>query len=320
MRLLAPLLAFVLAWLLLRALLLPAARRWFLDHPNPRSLHSLPTPRTGGLGIVPGLAAGMALAGAGYPAMALAVGLMVLSLLDDWKSLPAGVRLAGHLAAAGTFVLVAADVSSWTQAALWALAIGWMTNLYNFMDGADGLAGGMAVFGFCAYSAAAWMAGDAALALASGSVAAAAVAFLLVNFPPARMFMGDAGSVPLGFLAAALGLQGWSAGLWPLWFPVVAFAPFVADATITLLRRVLRGEKVWRAHRSHYYQRLVLMGWSHRQLAVFEYGLMLATGLIAVIALHLAAPLQAVVIAMLALAYVAVGVAVDLRWRSRQEA
>ena len=209
MRLLAPLLAFVLTWVLLRALLLPAARRWFLDHPNPRSLHSLPTPRTGGLGIVPGMTAGMALAGAGYLAMALAVGLMVLSLLDDWKSLPAGVRLLGHLAAAVAFVLGATEVSSWTQAALLALAIGWMTNLYNFMDGADGLAGGMAVFGFCAYALAAWMGGHAPLALASASVAAAAGAFLLFNFPPARMFMGDAGSIPLGFLAATLGLQGW---------------------------------------------------------------------------------------------------------------
>ena len=94
----------------------------------------------------------------------------------------------------------------------------------------------------------------------------------------------------------------------------------MVDATLTLGRRAVRGEKVWQAHRSHYYQRLVLMGWSHRQLALFEYGLMLATGLVALLALHLAAPLQAVVIAMLALAYLAVGVAVDLRWRSRQEA
>ncbi len=88
------------------------------------------------------------------------------------------------------------------------------------------------------------MGGNAPYALASICVAAAGAAFLLFNFPPARIFMGDAGSIPLGFLAAAVGALGWHDGLWPLWFPVVVFAPFVVDASVTLVRRAVRGERV----------------------------------------------------------------------------
>jgi UDP-N-acetylmuramyl pentapeptide phosphotransferase/UDP-N-acetylglucosamine-1-phosphate transferase len=319
-RLVPPIAAFVAAALLLRLLLLPAARRWILDLPNFRSLHASPVPRTGGLGLVPAAALGLALAGGQLIALALAVGLMLLSVLDDWKGLSARLRLLAHLAVALAFVLAIARESSWLQIALLVLAIAWMTNLYNFMDGADGLAGGMAVFGFGAYAVAAWTVGDQPFALASLSVAAAAAAFLLFNFPPARMFMGDAGSIPLGFLAAALGLAGWREGLWPLWFPAAVFAPFVLDASVTLLRRLLRGEPIWRAHRGHYYQRQIQMGWTHRQLALFEYSLMAAAALAALCALRLAPLAQTMVLGLLVLLYLGVGATVDLRWRARQEA
>jgi UDP-N-acetylmuramyl pentapeptide phosphotransferase/UDP-N-acetylglucosamine-1-phosphate transferase len=195
--------------------------------------------------------------------------------------------------------------------------VAWTINLYNFMDGADGLAGGMTVIGFCAYAVAAALAGDAPFALTSLCVAAATAAFLIFNFPPARIFMGDSGSIPLGFLAAALGLLGWHDGLWPLWFPLVVFAPFVVDASVTLARRALRGERFWQAHRSHYYQRLVLTGWSHRQLALAEYGLMLVSAVAALLALRQPAPVQALIFAALIVAYVLAGLAVDRRWRAR---
>jgi UDP-N-acetylmuramyl pentapeptide phosphotransferase/UDP-N-acetylglucosamine-1-phosphate transferase len=89
------------------------------------------------------------------------------------------------------------------------------------------------------------------------------------------MFMGDAGSIPLGFLAAALGISGWRDGTWQAWFPLVVFAPFVIDASVTLARRALRHEKLWLPHREHYYQRLVRMGWGHRRTALAEYAFML---------------------------------------------
>src|SRR5262249_56892173 len=124
----------------------------------------------------------------------------------------------------------------------------------NLRDGSDGLAGGMALIGFGAYAVAANDAGHGALAGVSIAVAAASAAFLFFNFAPARIFMGDVGSVPLGFLAGTLGILGWREGAWPLWFPMLVFAPFACDATLTLIRRLLRRERVWEAHREHYYQ------------------------------------------------------------------
>ena len=310
-------LTFAVSFALLRLLLMSATRRWFLDHPNPRSLHATPVPRTGGLGVVPGLAVGVLIAGGDVLLVALTLALMLLSLLDDWKHLPASWRLLGHLGAGGAFVLTYFPAVDWTVFALLTLAVAWMINLYNFMDGADGLAGGMTVIGFGAYAAAGALAGDASFALTSLCVAAAATAFLIFNFPPARIFMGDSGSIPLGFLAVALGLLGWRNGLWPLWFPLVIFAPFVVDASVTLVRRALRGERFWQAHRSHYYQRLVLTGWSHRRLALAEYGLMLISAAAALLALRQPAPVQALIFAALIVAYVLAGLTVDRRWRAR---
>ena len=266
---------------------------------------------------MPAVIIGMLLVGGNGLLIALAVGLTLLSLFDDWKSLPSGVRLLGHLTAAVIFVLVFFPYANWIALLLLVLAVGWMTNLYNFMDGADGLAGGMAVAGFGCYAAAAWLGGNVAFALVSLNIVAAAAAFLMFNFPPARLFMGDAGSIPLGFLAAAMGLIGYREELWPLWFPLVAFGPFIVDASITIVRRALRGERIWKAHRSHYYQRLVLAGWSHRRLAVAEYGLMLISGFAALLALHRSLSIQLLILVVLAVVYILIGFAVDRRFASQ---
>jgi UDP-GlcNAc:undecaprenyl-phosphate GlcNAc-1-phosphate transferase len=305
--------AFALTVAVLRLLLLPHVAAWFLDHPNERSLHASPVPRTGGLGIMLAAIAGMLFAGNYGLLVALVVSLMLLSLFDDWKSLPSGVRLLGHLAAAAIFVLAFFPGVNWIAILLLMLAVGWMTNLYNFMDGADGLAGGMAVAGFGSYAVAAWLAGNMPFALGSLSIAAASTAFLIFNFPPARMFMGDVGSIPLGFLAATLGLVGYREEFWPLWFPLVAFGPFVADASVTMVRRALRGERIWQAHRSHYYQRLVLAGWTHRRLAFAEYGLMLISAIAALLALRQPLTVQLLILGGLAAVYTLVGSAVDRR-------
>jgi UDP-N-acetylmuramyl pentapeptide phosphotransferase/UDP-N-acetylglucosamine-1-phosphate transferase len=216
-------------------------------------------------------------------------------------------------------VLALVGTRSPLLAAVLVLATMWMTNLYNFMDGADGLAGGMAVFGFGAYALAAAGGGSTALALGAASVAAAAAAFLAFNYPPARIFMGDVGSVPLGFLAAALGIAGWQRGVWPSWFPVLVFSPFIVDATVTLAQRAARGERVWQAHRSHYYQRLVQLGWGHARTARAEYALMAACALGALAALHAPATVQAALLAAAALGYAALAAAVDRAWARRRE-
>lgn len=290
----------------------PLARR-LLDRPNERSLHRIPTPRVGGIAIM--LAAlpiafwyaqrDLALA------LSCAAALALLSFADDLRSLPIGVRLAAHFAAAG--VVVVQLGAPLPVAVPLVIAIAWMTNLFNFMDGADGLAGGMAAIGFAAYGIAAHLAGEASFALACVALASAALGFLAFNFPPARVFMGDAGSVPLGFLAGALGFFGYARGAWPAWFPFLVFAPFVVDATITLVRRTVAGERPWRAHRGHYYQRLVLGGWSTRRLALAGYALMAASAAIALAGRTAGLMLQCGIILVAALLYALLMFAIEAR-------
>lgn len=286
-----------------------------LDLPNERSLHTRPVPRVGGIGVVAGLCMSLFAAEGFGLVVGLAVALAGLSLIDDWRHLSAVARLAGHLAAAAAFCAFTVEAGPLVQIVL-IIAVGWMTNLYNFMDGSDGLAGGMAAIGFGTYAIAASIAGDTGLAAVCACIVVASLAFLRFNFHPAKIFMGDVGSIPLGFLAAAFGVLGAQRGAWPWWFAPVVFAPFVADASVTLLRRGMRGEKVWQAHRSHYYQRLVLMGWGHRRTALVEYGLMASTGAAALLAARATAPLQAAVLAGLAGLYTALAVAVDRRWHA----
>jgi UDP-N-acetylmuramyl pentapeptide phosphotransferase/UDP-N-acetylglucosamine-1-phosphate transferase len=146
------------------------------------------------------------------------------------------------------------------------------------------------------------------------ALAGAALAFLAFNLR-GKIFMGDGGSIPLGFLAASLGLTGWQAGAWPIWFPAMVFAPFIVDAGVTLARRIARGEKFWEAHREHYYQRAVQMGLSHTRLAACEYALMLVCAGAALGARNLDTPGRAAVFATIGVALFALMLAIDARWK-----
>ncbi|HRK77062.1 MAG: UDP-phosphate N-acetylglucosaminyl 1-phosphate transferase [Hydrogenophilales bacterium 17-64-11] len=307
--------AFAVCWLILAWL--RRRTRLPMDYPNERSLHETPTPRIGGLGIMAGVGvAAVWLAGAGLlqaalPAVLAAFALAALSLLDDARGLPVALRFLAHFVAA-VMCLLSLGLTGWSLLA-GTLAVAWMTNLYNFMDGSDGLAGGMAAIGFGALALAAWQGDAPGLALFCAAIAAAALAFLRFNFPPARLFMGDTGSIPLGFLAATLGIVGATGGVWPWLFPLLVFSPFIVDASVTIIRRALRGEKVWRAHRSHYYQRVVLLGATHRQLALAAYALMLAAAALAFVLLHF--ELCTVWLLILsAAAYLLIFLAIDWRW------
>lgn len=285
----------------------------FLDRPGNRSLHAKPTPRFGGIGLM--FAALPAVAYLGTPeirAMAVAAALLAaVSAVDDVRSLPVWVRLPCHFAAAALAVWISwpsagpgnGTFVAFGMAAIGLLAIAWMTNVFNFMDGADGLAGGMALIGFGALGYASLLAGNPAIAYSCLALSAAAAGFLAFNFPPARVFMGDAGSVPLGFLAGAFGWLGFTLGLWPWWFPALVFSPFVIDATVTLARRAAGREPILQAHRTHYYQRLVLGGWSHRRLAVAAWVLMAAVAASAIGALGQRAEVQGAIISFWAIAY-----------------
>jgi len=272
--------ACVVAALLIAALRATGLAQRVLDRPNDRSLHASPTPRIGGFGVLAGL-----LAGAGATAGALPVSAWIalatvaaVSAIDDLRGLGALPRLALHVAAAAAVAVPALGAPGAAFAVIGTLAIAWAVNLYNFMDGSDALAGTMGVVGFGTLAIAAGTRGDAPLSIASAAIAGACAGFLVHNRPPARVFMGDAGSTSLGLLAGAIGAIGIERGLWSAWLPVTVFMPFAFDATATLLDRAARGARVWEAHREHAYQKLNLSGFGHRNTALAYGALMLANG------------------------------------------
>jgi UDP-N-acetylmuramyl pentapeptide phosphotransferase/UDP-N-acetylglucosamine-1-phosphate transferase len=316
----------------------PAARLRLLDHPNERSLHATPVPRTGGLAILASLAAGLLLelaraflagtrgefqSGQSGWILSMLVLIVVISLWDDWTELPPGLRFVVHaVAAAGVTIGGGLTIDAlglpglpvvqlgWLAAPLTILCLMWMTNLYNFMDGMDGFAGGMTVMGFGFLGYLAWAGGDSFVAVLSLLTVGATGGFLIFNRPPARIFMGDAGSTLLGFLAGTLSVLEAHRGLFDLWVPILIFSPFIVDATTTLFRRLLRGEKIWQAHRQHYYQRLVLLGWSHRKTVLSEYCLMLACGLSAVLYTAMGAKARLALLVVWLLIYLALAAGV----------
>lgn len=285
-----------------------------IDTPNSRSLHASPTPRIGGLILVPvALASSLIFSQQPRLLLALAMGLCAFSFVDDRWGLPVSLRLVAHAAAVIVLCLWFGPSLSVGAFGLAIVTLIWGINLFNFMDGTDGLAGGMALFGFAVFG---WTMMDALPQMAhlAFSLAAATAGFLMLNFSPARVFMGDAGSVPLGFLAGGVGLIGCLQDAWPVWFPLLVFSPFIADASMTLLKRLLRGERFWHAHRDHYYQRLVRMGWSHRKVALAEYALMVACGGSALIMLHADFEIQLLGLSLWIVAYSGLMLGIDSRW------
>jgi UDP-N-acetylmuramyl pentapeptide phosphotransferase/UDP-N-acetylglucosamine-1-phosphate transferase len=249
--------------------------------------------------------------------------MVAVSLIDDWRGVHPIHRLAVHLAAATLLAVPLAGglpdldalPAAWLAGAVIAVFIVWCANLYNFMDGTDGLAGAMGVFGFGAYGIAAVVAGSPAASYFS--VAAAALAFLVVNLPPARTFMGDVGAVPLGFLAAGFGLAGWESGAWPGWFPLLVFLPFLGDASLTLAKRMHRRERVWEAHKEHYYQRVHQLGAGHRGTLALFGTLMIGTVASALATLAIRPEFGWGVLGAWCVGLAAVFAGIDYHWRHR---
>lgn len=328
----------VSAWLT-RRLADPASPIRVLDQPNPRSLHVRPVPRTGGLAIVTAFLLGATLLigdeGKFESFFAAAAALLLIaavSFWDDWHGLGVADRLLAQLAAAGLLLLDGFYVthfewpgsvwtlSPWLGVAVSAVFIVWMINLYNFMDGMDGFAGGMAVIGFGCFALMGAMAHQPLFFYLNLVVVASAAGFLLFNFPPARIFMGDVGSSSLGLLAAAMSIWGARLHVFPFWVALLVFSPFIVDASVTLLRRLLRRERVWEAHKTHYYQRLVQRGWGHHKTTLSEYGLMLACAGAAVYAVRATAEAQWIVIATGSACYVFIMMMVDKMDKKKADA
>lgn len=301
------------------------------DHPNRRSLHERPILRVGGLsiwaGALPFALAGVDVVPGGVATLVGTVVIAVVSLLDDWRGVHPRTRLAVQLVAAAAVAAAIFAVPTsgsqpvaghWAAVAGAALAIAWSANLFNFMDGSDGLAAAMAIVGFAAFGTAAQFAGAAPEPC--WTLAAATLPLLALNWPPARVFMGDVGAVPLGFVAATFGLAGWRAGIWPGWFPLLVFLPFIADASVTLGRRLLRRERVWEAHRGHYYQRLHQLGAGHRG-TLFVYGvLMTGTASSALFALVRDAKAGWSLLGAWCLVFLLFFVGIDYHWNRRNPA
>lgn len=328
----ASLVAFAVSALLAWRLFHPRSPLYLVDTPNERSLHTAPIPRTGGLAILSGLAAGIATLSLGIelPVDLLWLGAAVLtvaaiSLWDDWRGLDAGIRLFAHIGAAllilytdlaPRFFEVPALSLALTPAigvALSLLFLVWAINLYNFMDGVNGLAGGMAVFGFGFFALLGAMAEAPVFAALAALVAAASAGFLVFNFGQARIFMGDTGSASLGLMMGAFTLWAARAQIFPVWIGVLVFSPFFVDATLTLLRRLWRRERVWQAHKTHYYQRLVVRGWSHRRVAAAAYVLMALAGLSALLSPRLNSLGQWLLIGAWTSLYAILAIAIDRR-------
>ncbi len=294
-----------------------ALRRALLDVPNARSSHKTPVPRLGGAAYIPIvlLASLFGSAGSTIPQLvqvAFFAGAFLLfgvSLLDDFRPLPTTIRFAVQFSAA--FGILAAlavlDSSSpgWSVASrassasslsdfawflgpfvLWSVCALWIVgllNIYNFMDGIDGIAGVQAVVAGAAWWWLGTLAGAPWAALLGACSAAGALGFLTLNWPPAKIFMGDAGSTVLGYILAVLPLLvvvevGGSAPIERfLVAAVLVVWPFLADGTFTILRRLRKRENIFKAHRSHLYQRLVIAGESHRRVTCV-YGVLAVIG------------------------------------------
>lgn len=286
-----------------------------IDKPNERSLHSVVVPRTGGLAIMLGVLITWLFIGVSIEWLVLPLALVFISLVDDVQNLKARWRFLAQIIAAVIFLgLYGGGMPAWLWPTL-LIAIVWATNLYNFMDGSDGLAGGMALFGFSTYAIAAYLSGHTDLAVLCSVIASANFAFLLFNFHPAKIFMGDSGSIPLGFLAATIGIWAWKNEIWPIWFPLLVFSPFIADASVTLFKRICRREKFWLAHKTHYYQRLVQLGWGHKKTAIIAYVLMLSVSICALLTLYYFPNLVLVVTMVWLLIYLVLMLYVDWLWR-----
>lgn len=271
------------------------ALKRLLDIPNARSSHAVPTPRGGGLATVLAFAFGVAVligcGGIGFAeATALGGGLLVagIGFWDDHGHVPARWRMTAHLCAAVWAVywlggLTAPSLHGQAWALGWfgnllaAVFIAWMLNLFNFMDGIDGIAGAEAVFVAAAAALLLLLGAGAGIhALQLGLLASAAAGFVVWNWPPAKIFMGDVGSGFLGFLLGVFAVMTAAAGELSLVVWLILSGVFFVDATLTLLRRMAGGQRWYEAHRSHAYQRAAVVLASHKRVTV---GVALMNGL-----------------------------------------
>ncbi len=280
-------------------------RQWamnlrIMDVPNERSSHVQPTPRGGGVVIVIATLIFFSIFSASLgkfhfvlPYLAASILLSSVSWLDDVRTVPIYVRFPIHLICAA---IIVSQIGFWQTIditpklsfglgivgiPLTLVWIVWMTNSYNFMDGIDGIAGVQALTAGLGWALTGYLLNDDLISVLGGLVAFSATGFLIHNWHPAKIFMGDVGSAFLGFTFAVIPL--FSSVRSKLFVLAIALVfTFLIDSIFTLLIRLFRGEKVWEAHRDHFYQRLVKNGFSHNFVSTL-YGVIGGTIMVATI-------------------------------------
>ena len=313
-----------------------ANRLGVLDFPNDRSSHVTPTPRMGGVPIVAAalIAFGFWIYWAAGDwsihewlscSVLFAVAMAILGFCDDLYSLSAIFRFLVQFVFASILLWTASGllpgfaIKGWTiPGVVWVIVgviwIVWMVNLYNFMDGIDGLAGGEAAVASCFFFLVFAYYGEAGWAVTNLFIAAASMGFLVHNWPPARVFMGDSGSA---FLGAFYGVQSVVAALStpvPFLVLVLPFANFILDTTFTLFQRLIRHEKWYQAHRSHFYQRMTNLGMSHAEVTLVELVSVVFSCAAAIGYIRSGVTVRVVVLFVVVVVFVAGGV-----WVSRRE-
>ncbi|VAW95690.1 Undecaprenyl-phosphate alpha-N-acetylglucosaminyl 1-phosphate transferase [hydrothermal vent metagenome] len=305
-----------------------------IDIPNQRSLHDTPKPRTGGLAILIALFVGLFILYDEINIGLLSIlpyGLVILAVafVDDVYSISALLRFTLQIAVAILFVwqgisLEVLSLPGWDVPLNYFMAstvtvifIVWVVNLYNFMDGMDGFASGMAIIGFGTFAILSAIQSEFRFAILNLIVVAAALGFIIFNLPSAKIFLGDVGSTLFGLLVALFILWADVNNIFPLWLGMIVFMPFFLDATVTLFKRILKKEKVWQAHRTHYYQRLVLLGFGHKRTLILEYTWMLVCSMVSIVLLkNKNSVMEWVIITLFTVLSITVLVYIDIKTRN----
>ena len=282
-----------------------ALKKNILDIPNERSSHSVVTPRGGGLAIAATFIfallfmAVFEIVSVNVAVALVGGGLLIAAIgwIDDKNSVSPSLRLVVHFLAAiwalywlGGFTRIDMGFTmihlGWAGSVIAAVGIVWLINLYNFMDGIDGIAGTEAISVALGAGVLLFWGGSTGLAWVCLTLAMAVGGFLVWNWPPAKIFMGDVGSGFLGFTFAVLALWSENVGAMPFIIWLLLLGVFIIDSTITLIKRMSKGEKLYEAHRSHVYQLAVQAGYSHKQVTLTVLLINIILGIIAAMALY----------------------------------
>lgn len=289
-----------ISWFVVKQLITALTRRNIIDTPNERTLHSGGVPRGGGLAIVACLMTSIIVLGILSARYAMFSALFIsvlawssLSWLDDQFDLSPNRRwyvqcflAVLSVVAFGAVETVQINAELVLPLSLFGFVLSvigvlWLTNLYNFMDGMDGLAASQTIIASSTLAFWFWHYGDQTLAISCLVLSSASYGFLLWNWHPAKIFMGDVGSISIGAFLATLLLIGVSRYDLPVISFILLLSVFIVDASVTILRRLLKREKIWLPHRSHYYQRLANLGFSHSKIVIGLIVLMSISSLIA---------------------------------------